>query len=335
MNPLPRPLWGLYALFAIIVVGTGGYIVIEGWSFLDSLYMTVITITTVGYEEVHPLGIGGRIFSLFLIVSGVGAALYALTGFIAFVMEGYFGITFGRRMMKNRIAKLKDHFIICGLGRVGEEIASTFKEEGVPFVVIDNRAELLTRAEQKGFLFIEGDATKDEVLKDAGIERARSLVVALGDDADNLYITLSARALSPALFIEARSSTEEVAKKLKRAGADRVISPYNIGARRMAILALRPAVVEFIDTLVYRRGKEIQLESVMVDEKSTMTGLRVEEARQRTKAVVLAINKKSGKLVANPSDEEVVEAGDRIIVMGSKEQLQTLESICERCKSDE
>ena len=237
--------------------------------------------------------------------------------------------------MKNRIAKLKDHFIICGLGRVGEEIASTFKEEGVPFVVIDNRAELLTRAEQKEFLFIEGDATKDEVLKDAGIERARSLVVALGDDADNLYITLSARALSPALFIEARSSTEEVAKKLKRAGADRVISPYNIGARRMAILALRPAVVEFIDTLVYRRGKEIQLESVMVDEKSTIAGLKVEEARQRTKAVVLAINKKSGKLVANPSDEEVVEAGDRIIVMGSKEQLQTLESICERCKSDE
>ena len=185
-----RVLWGIGALVSIVAIGVIGYTAIEGWSFLDSLYMTITTITTVGYSEVHPLTTAGRIFSIFLIVGGVGGALYALTGIVQYVIEGNIGTTWGRRRMKNKIAKLKGHFILCGFGRVGEEIARTFKEEGVPFVIIENRPECIARLEQAEHLHLPGDATKDEVLREAGIERARGLVAAVGSDTDNTYITL-------------------------------------------------------------------------------------------------------------------------------------------------
>lgn len=335
MNPQLRLLWGIYALAAIIVAGTIGYMTIEGWPFLDALYMTIITITTVGYSEIHPLSTGGRIFSIFIIIGGVGGALYAMTSIIGYILEGQFGTTLGRRRMRNRIAKLKGHFILCGYGRVGEEIARTFKAEGVPFVIIDNRPECIARAEQAGYLYLQGDAASDEVLNEAGIKQARGLVSAVGGDVDNTYITLSARQLRPDLFIEARTSSEEAEKKLKRAGADRIISPHRIGGRRMAMLALRPAVVDFIDTVIYRRGRELQMENIVIGNDSPLVGLTVEETRQRTRAAILAISKNSGKLVLNPSREEIIEAGDRLITIGTKEQLATLEDICERCQSNE
>ena len=228
MSPLRRLLWGIRALAAIIVVGTGGYILIEGWSFLDALYMTIITITTVGYAEMHPLSTGGRIFSIFLIIGGVSGALYTLTGIIGYIIEGQFGTTLERRKMKTRIANLKEHFILCGYGRVGEEIAHKFKDEGISFIIIDNQPERTALAEQAGYLYLLGDATSDEVLREAGIGQARGLVAAAGDDADNIYITLSARGLRPDLFIEARASYEEAETKLKRAGANRIVSPHGI-----------------------------------------------------------------------------------------------------------
>lgn len=335
MSPLKRLIWGITALVVIIVIGTVGYLLIEGWSFLDSLFMTITTITTVGYDEVHPLSDGGRIFSSFLIVGGVGGALYALTAIVAYVVEGEFGTTLGRRQMKNKISKLKEHFIICGYGRVGQEIANVFNEEQVPFVVIDNNRDSIARAEEDNRLYLFADATNDEVLKEAGIERARGLVVAVDGDAESTYITLSAKQLNPGLFIEARSSGSEAETKLKKAGADRIISPNNIGARRMAMLALRPSVVDFIDTVIYRRGRELQMENIAVNEGSSLAGLAVEEARRRTKANILAINRKSGKLVANPSAEEKLEIGDILIAMGTSEQLTSLEKVCQRCESDE
>jgi voltage-gated potassium channel len=320
---------GVAALLTIIAVGVIGYTFIEGWTFLDALYMTIITITTVGYFEVHPLSVAGRIFTIFLIIGGVGGAFYTLVSIVQYVVEGHFGTTLGRRRMKTRIAQLKEHFILCGFGRVGEEIARTFKEEGVPFVVVDNRPDCIARLTPTEYLYVEGDATGDEVLREAGVERARGLVSAVGTDADNIYITLSARGLRPDLFILARASSEEAATKLQRAGADRIVSPYNIGARRMAMLALRPAVVDFIDTVVSTRGREMQLEKVDAGRNSPLVGMTVKSARTEMGITVLAMQRKDGKLLPNPADEETIKDEDQLIVIGTKVRLAALEKVLE------
>jgi len=335
MNTQQRLLRGIYILIGIVIIGTSGYMLIEGWSFSDSLFMTITTITTVGYSEVHPLSDNGQIFTIFLIIGGVGGAIFTLTGIIQYIIEGNFAAARGRRRMKTKIAELKGHLILCGYGRVGEEIARVFKEEDVPFVVIDNNPEITAKLEQTGYLYVQGDATIDEVLNEAGIETAKGLVVAVGSDADSTYITLSARGLRPDLFIAARATNSVVEAKLKKAGADRIIYPYTIGARRMAEVALRPAVVDFIDTLVFNRGREFQIENVTINDNSALIGLTLEETRHRTKAAILAVNKKNGKLMANPPGETTIEKGDRIITMGTREQLAALEEICERCQTDE
>ena len=332
MNPQQRLLFGIYAFVAILVVGTVGYVLIEGWSFLDALYMTVITITTVGYAEVHSLSAGGRIFSIFLIIGGVGGALYAITGIIEYIVQGHFGTIWGRRRMKARITKLTRHFILCGYGKVGEEIARSFKEEEMPFVVVDNNPESIARVEQTGHLYLQGDATSDEVLREAGIEQARGLVAAVGSDVDNTYITLSARGLCPDLFIAARASSEETKAKLKRAGANRVVSPHSIGGRRMAMLALRPAVVDFIDTVIYGHGRELQLEDIDIGRNSQLVGLTLKVAQSKTGITVLAMRKKSGKLLAKPPEEETIKDGDRLIVIGTKKRLAALEGTFEGSK---
>ncbi len=331
MSPTRRLLWGVCVLATIIAAGVIGYVVIEEWSFVDALYMTIITITTVGYAEVHPLTTAGQVFSIFLIVGGVSGALYILSIIAVYIIEGQLRTTLGRRRMETKITKLKNHFILCGYGRVGRDIARVFAEEDVPFVVIDKDEESIATAEKNGHLYIQANATSDEGLKEAGIERARGLVVAVGDDADSVYITLSARGLHPDLFIEARASGSEAETKLKKAGANRIISPYSLGARRMAELALRPAVVDFIDTVIRRRGRELQMENITIKHDSALVGLTIEETRHRTKAAILAISKKSGKLVANPPQEETIEGGDRLIALGTRKQLVALEEICERC----
>lgn len=329
MSPLQRLIGGVCALVGIVAIGVVGYAVIEGWSFLDSLYMTITTITTVGYMEIHPLSQAGRIFSIFLIVGGVGGALYILTTIVGYILEGQFGITMGRRRMKTKITKLKGHFILCGYGRVGQAIAQVFSEEKTPFIIIDNDEETIANAEEAGYLCLHADATSDETLKKAGIEQARGLVAAVGSDADNTYITLSARGLCPDLFIEARCSSSEAKDKLRRAGADRVISPHSIGGRRMAMLALRPAVVDFIDTVIYSPGRELQLETVDMSSGSSLVGKTMEEARSRVGITVLAMRKQDGELIANPPGEEIIEEGDRLIVIGTKKRLTALESIFE------
>lgn len=329
MSSLRRLLWGLFAFVIIVAIGVVGYMVIEGWAFLDSVYMTITTITTVGFREIHPLSDAGRIFSIFIIIGGVGGALYVLTTIMGYLLEGQFGITMWRRRMKTKIAKLKKHFILCGYGRVGEEIALTFSEEGAPFVIISNNEEHVAKAEKEGYLAIFGDATSDDVLKEAGIERAYGLVSAVGSDTDNTFITLSARETRPDLFIEARSSSPASEGKLRRAGADRVISPHTIGGRRMAMLALRPAVVDFIDTVAYGRGRELQLETVDVVSGSSLIGQTMGQAKGRVGITVLAMRKESGKLIANPPDEDPIEDGDRLIVIGTKQRLSTLERILE------
>jgi len=326
---------GLIILGSIIVAGTIGYMVIDGWSFSDAIYMTVITISTVGYGEVHPLSPGSQIFTVFLIIGGVSGALFVFSALLEYILEGRFGIARRRRQMKAKIARLKDHFILCGYGRVGEDIAHIFDEEDIPFIVVDSRPENIALVEEAGYLNILGDATNDKILIEAGIERARGLVAAVGTDVDNTYITLSARGLQPNLFIEARANTPEAETKLKRAGANRVISPNSIGARRMALLAIRPAVADFIDTVTFRRGRELQMENIVVVENSTLVGKTVEAVRQKSKANILAINRKTGKLLTNPAGEELFEIGDRLVIMGTSDQLTTLESLCEGEKCNE
>jgi voltage-gated potassium channel len=334
MEPQKRLRRGIAILASIIAAGTIGYMLIEGWSAADSVYMTIITISTVGFEEVHPLSEAGRIFSIALIIGGVSGALFVLSALFEHAIAGRFGAARRRRQMKTKIAKLKDHIILCGYGRVGEDIARTFSEEDVPFVIIDSRPDNIALAEEQDYLCLLGDATSDKMLLEAGIERARALVAAIGSDADNTYIVLSARGLRPDLFIEARASDKEAEAKLKRAGADRIVSPNSIGARRMALLALRPTVADFVDTVTFRRGRELQMENIIVPDNSPLVGQTVAATRQRSQANILAINRKTGKLLANPAGEEAIEPGDRLIIMGTAEQLTTLESFCqgEKCR---
>jgi voltage-gated potassium channel len=235
--------------------------------------------------------------------------------------------------MKNRIAGLHDHFILCGYGRVGHEIARVLAEEGAPFVVVDKDKEAIAHAEMDGRLYLLADAADETVLKEAGIERARGLIVALGNDADSTYVTLSARQLNADLFIEARASTPEAEKKLNRAGASRIVSPYATGARRMAMLALRPEIADFLDTMSVR-GTELQMETLTVSEDSGLAGHKVEEMRNLIQAAVLAITREDGQLVANPANTEVFKKGDRVIVLGTNEQMRSLEGYCKRCRLD-
>jgi len=210
------------ALIATFIIGTVGYWLIEGWSLLDSLYMTAITISTVGYSEVGPLSSGGRVFSILLIVFGVGIMFYTVTLVFAYVAEGQFGTTLWRRRMKERIEELKDHYIVCGYGRVGREVTLHIKENQVPFVVIEKEQAHVDLAVKEDCLCIKGDVTSDEVLKQAGIEKARALIASVGQDVDNVYVTLSARGFRSDIFIAARASNDDSERKLKRAGANRV-----------------------------------------------------------------------------------------------------------------
>jgi len=319
----------IYILIIIVSLGIIGYMVIEGWSFVDALYMTVLTISTVGYGEVSPLSEEGRIFSIFLMVGGVGGGLYALSLFIQYLLEGEFGITMGRRRMKAEIAKLKEHFILCGYGRVGREIARIYREEGESFIIIESDESAVARAREDGYLCLSGDATSDEVLKGVKIGKARGLIAAVGSDVDNTYITLSARELHPELFITARATFPDRELKLKRAGADRVVSPASIGARRMAMLSLRPAVVDFIDRIAYRPGREMQLESIDIEVGSSLAGITMEEAHRNYGITVLAMRTKGGKLVTNPPDDQPIKDGDRLIIIGTKKKLAGLEKAIE------
>ncbi|MCP4610433.1 MAG: potassium channel family protein, partial [Planctomycetes bacterium] len=241
----------LLALTVVFVIGTAGYMAIEGWTFLESLYMTAITISTVGYSEIEPLSSGGKIFSIFLIIGGVGIMFYTVTIIAEYVAEGHFGSTIGRRRMKDQIKKLENHFVVCGYGRVGREVATTIKDDGVPFVVIEQDKARLDQASKDGCLFLEGDVTSDDILAEAGVGRARALIAAVGNDEGNVYVTLSARAMNPDIFIAARASARDSEHKLRRAGADRIVFPQKLGGRRMAMVAMRPWVVDFIDTTVY------------------------------------------------------------------------------------
>jgi voltage-gated potassium channel len=315
------------AILAIIMIGTAGYMIIERWSFPDAIYMAVITLSTVGFQEVHSLSTAGRFFTIFLILGGTGTMLYAVTAIVQYLLEGNLENMLGRRHMKAEIAKLKGHTILCGYGKVGKEVARVFANEQTPFVVIESDEKAYNKATDDGFLCLNTNASNDEALKEAGIMNAKSLVAALGSDADNLYVTLSAKSLKPDIFVVARVDNEESEAKLKRAGADRTMSPYGVGGRRLAMMTLKPLVVDFVDTTMDRQGHEFTLEDVKIIKGSSIDGITLKESLRRISgAHILAIKKKSGHLITNPSLETILESGDELVLMGTRDQLKGLEN---------
>ena len=316
-------------LVAVIVFGTAGYSIIERWPLLDALYMTFITLSTVGFREVYTLSPTGKIFTILLILVGVVGMAYTLRVIAQMVLEGEIKRLLGRRKMEKGLKELNDHYIVCGFGRVGRRIAFELCARKVPFVVIDNDLSRIEQAENDGFLFIQGDSTADQTLIDAGVERAKALITAVANEADGVFIVLSARQLNPQLLITARAESEEGKKKLSRAGANKVISPYKIGAIRMALTTLRPNLVDFMKVITFDKETGLTIEEIQIKPGSPLIQSTLRECAIRKEfGIMVAGIKKVGKDVfLNPSPDTKIEAGDILIVIGEKEGLEKLERL--------
>ena len=322
-----RPLLAVALLAAVMIGGTGGYVVIEGWSAWDAFYMTVITVTTVGYREVHPLSRAGEVFTTLLLFGGVGAALYTFTLVAASVVEGGLPTRLQWRRRERMLETIANHFIICGYGRIGSTVARQLAREQVPFVVIERDPQRYQAALDEGRLAIEADASGEEVLRRAGIERARGLIAVVGSDAENVYAVLSAHVLRPSLFIVGRAETEDAIKKLKQAGANRVISPYQIGAVQIAQTALRPAVVDFVELATSSENLELAIEEIPVAAGSALVNQSIFEAnlRQRYGVIVVGIQRVDGTMEFNPEPDTPIRIGDKLVVLGRPHSLKRLE----------
>jgi voltage-gated potassium channel len=328
---LPRRFLLLALVPAILVViGTFGYWILEPeYTLFDGLYMTVITLTTVGYEEVHRLGTPGRVFTILLLFGGVFSVFYAVGEIIRAVVSGELQTFYERRRMEHDLAHLKEHFIICGYGRMGKLVCREFSREGYSFVVIDRDEQMLRNFDMPHGLALPGDATSDAVLKHAGVERARALVVVAASDADNLYITLSARLLNANLFIVVRAESDHAEEKLRRAGANRVVSPYAIGGFRVSQAVLRPAVVDFIELATRTDYLDLQIEEVLLVAGSRLADKTLQEGRVRREfgIIIVAIKKADGSMVFNPPGDAFMMAGDTLIALGHRQQLDQLEEL--------
>ena len=323
--PVRRLVVPLALLALLVASGTGGYMLVEGWSFEDGLYQTVTTLSTVGFREIHDLSRAGRYFTMALILGGVGGFLYTLTTIVALTVEWEFGAYFGRRRMERRIAGMEGHQIICGFGRVGRELAREFQARGVPFVVVDHNPNVAESLQQLGYDRVAGNATDDETLITAGVRRAVGLLAAADADTDNTYIVLSARALNPSIYIVARASTPSTEEKMLRAGADRVISPYGIAGRHMAVAALQPAVFDFMTTTFHSREGDLILAEVTATPASGLVNRSlVGVFGDRRDVTVLALRRGDAELTPAPSQDEVLRAGDQVIVLGPPATLETL-----------
>jgi voltage-gated potassium channel len=318
----------------VLIIGTTGYVVIEGWSVSDALFMTVTSITTVGYREVHELSPAGRYFTMALLLGGVGTVFYVLTLMVAGVVEGGLFVRWDERRRARMLDNLRDHFIVCGYGRMGRLIVDEFRRQGVPHVVVDRDPELSHQIIEEGGLAVAADASSEEVLQRIGIHYARGLVTAVSTDAENVYIVLSARLLRPDLYIIGRAETEDAVRKLKRAGADRVISPYQIGAQQIALTALRPAVVDFVQLATATGSTEqldLAIEQVKIGSGAAFAGQSIVDAnlRQRYGVVIVGIQRRDGRMEFNPAPDAVLQAGDQLVVMGRLDGLKQLESMAQ------
>jgi voltage-gated potassium channel len=317
----------LWLILGVNTVGVLGYHFIEGWSFIDALFMTVITETTTGYGEVHPLSQAGRAFTIALLLVSVGIIGYAVSTLVTLILEGDLNRIIQGQRMDSRITRLKQHIVLCGLGRTGRYIAEELIKTRTPFVVIDRNHAHLHELDSVGeFLHVEGDATHDETLLAAGVDRARGVVVSLDDDRSNVFVVLSARSLNPKARIVSRVLDEENSEKLLKAGADEVISPNAIGGMRMASAMIRPAVVGFLDQMLRTTDQVVRVEEVRVDLHPDLVGKTLASANleERAGVLILAIKGRDHLYQFNPSRNTVLKRGDVVIVMGPREHLARL-----------
>ncbi|MBI5848948.1 MAG: NAD-binding protein [Nitrospirae bacterium] len=318
----------IIALGLVILVasfGTAGYMLIEGWNFIDSLYMTVITLASVGFKEIHDLSLFGRLFTIVLIIGGVGTVAYAISAGAKIILEGELQEVYGRRRLEKKIKELKNHYIVCGYGRMGKIICRELREKNIKFVIVEKQPDI--HKDSDDLLIFPGDATKDEVLKELGIEKAKGLVSVLPTDAENLFVVLSARGLNPDLFIVARAGEEGSEKKLVRAGADKVVSPYHIGGLRIAHTVLKPAVVDFIEFATKSGNIDLQMEEVYINETSELIGKSLDECGigRELGIIIVAIKKPNGEMKFNPTFKSAIKTGDTLIALGESSKLKNLE----------
>jgi voltage-gated potassium channel len=313
-------------LLLVMAAGTAGYHFIEGWSWFDGFYMVVTTLTTIGYQEVHPLTHAGRIFNVFVILVGVSLVLLGIGALSQALLEFELQSFFGRRRMEREIGRLDGHYIICGIGRVGRSVARELARRPASFVMIDNSEAKLQRYTAEDWLVVTGDATQEQTLRQAQIDRARGLIAATTTDATNLYIVLTARGLNPRLKIIARASEEGAEKHLLTAGADSVVSPYSFAGQRIAQSLLRPHVVSFLDTATTHLGMDLEIGEIQVPASSVFAGKTIETSRIRQDrgVIILAIKRHEG-MRFNPAPDERIQADDCLIAMGEPAQLRQLE----------
>lgn len=319
----------LFLLLCTIGFGTAGYYIFEDMKPFDAFYMTMITISTVGFQEVKQLTIYGRIITIMIILSGVSISAYAIGTLLRMLIEGELRKEFGRKKLERQIQSLQNHYIICGFGRIGKLICKELFVRKVPFVVIENNSSAIEELEKLGYLFVAMDATTEEALMKAGIMEAKGLVTAVMSDADNVYIVLTARGLRNDIFILSRGSDEKSEVKLLRAGASRVVLPYQIGGKRMAQVLTRPTVVDFLDTAMMDSELGLAMEELKVGQASSMVGKSLIESNLRKDygVIIVAIKKAHGKMIFNPLSSEVIEAGDIIVALGKKDMMEKMSDI--------
>lgn len=329
MSEVSKKILFLLSGFTLILLGgTLGYMFLEGYNFTDALYLTIITVATVGYGDMVPHHPGGKILTVLLVLVGVSFVMYMFSKIVEAMVEGGLREILGKRQMKKQLSKLNNHYIVCGHGRIGGVICQTLYDNGKSFVVIENKQDEIQKILDMGYVAIEGEASQDEILLQAGIKRARGLITVVSSDADNVFVTLTAKGLNPQINVLARSSGATGAEaKLKRAGADKVISPYFIGGRRMAQCILRPNVTDFIDLTMYTPDMELCLDEILITEKTPLHGQTLMQSNLRKKydIIVIGIKRTGHDMQFNPKPESTILSGDILIVLGKNDQISALE----------
>lgn len=318
-------------LLSIVVIDTVVYRYLEGWTFVESFYTTITTLSTIGYGDFVPRTKAGQLFTAVMTVFGVGTMLYTIGLLAETLFEGRLRMFLGRGRMEKKIEKLNNHYIICGCGRIGYLICKELRDEKVDFVVIDNNPDVIQKIEEEGFVCYQGDSTHDKTLITVGIKRAKGIVCALSTDAQNLYVILTAKELNPNLYILSRSEEEQSEHRLLRAGADRVMSPYTLGGMRMAMAIMRPAMLDFIELTTRRQSLELRMEELSVCDGSSIVGKTLEASGIRHKfgLIIVAVKKDSGKMIFNPSATYIIETGDKLIALGEDENVTQFSKICQ------